>query len=221
VSPTALIPSLQADALAREIEQQLKDEASAATQAAERAAQATVAQARKTARGRLHEAIEGLRREGERRLMQAKAQLETQTRAVHQRQAATALQEAVPLLREALADRWRGAGARRAWTDTVARLCVRRLRRGAWAVEHPADWSAKEQKAFAECIGDADGIELSFNPDKGLSAGLKVKSDQAMLDATIDGLLADRRTIAGLLLQELDDAVPRRPPHNDREHTDE
>jgi F0F1-type ATP synthase membrane subunit b/b' len=205
VSQATLISSLQADALAREIEQQLKDETSAARRAAERGAQAALAQARKTARARLHEVIRQLRREGERRLMQARAQLETQTRTLQQRKAAHAVAEAMPMLREALAARWKDAEARRCWSDSVANLCVARLRPGRWTITHPAGWNANEQKAFAKLLGEKSGIELAFKADKQLSAGLKVASDQAVLDATLAGLLADERTIAGLLLQTIDD----------------
>ena len=76
-----LIPSLQSDALAREIEQQLKDETGAVIATAERDARALIAQARAAARTRMHEAIQELRREGGRRLSGAKAQFETNERA--------------------------------------------------------------------------------------------------------------------------------------------
>ena len=204
VSPTALIPSLQADALAREIEQQLKDETGAARQAAEREAQAIVAHARKTARTRLHEAIRQLRREGERRLMQGRAQLEMQARAAQQREAARAVADAMPLLREAMTARWKDAEARRRWTESIAKFCATRLHPGQWTVTHPADWSANEQKDFAKHLGGNAKVELTFKTDKKLSAGLKVASDQAMLDATLAGLLADERATAGLLLQAID-----------------
>jgi F0F1-type ATP synthase membrane subunit b/b' len=205
VSPTALIPSLQADALAREIEQQLKEETGAAREAAEREARATVAHARKTARTRLHEAIRQMRREGERRLMQASAQLETQKRAAQQREAARAVAEAMPLLHKAMAARWKDTEARRRWAENVAKLCATRLRPGQWTVTHPADWSASDQKAFAKLLSGNTRVELTFKADKKLIAGLKVAGDQAVLDATLAGLLADERTIEGLVLQALDE----------------
>lgn len=201
MTTASLIPGLQSDALAREIEQQLEAETAAVIAAAETEAAATVAQARTNARGRLHEAIVEVRREGETRLARAHAQLDAELRAQAQRQAARAVAVALPMLRDALAARWREAEARKEWTATVAQFAAKRLRPGAWQVAHPADWNAEEQKQFAAALGETNSI--SFLADKDVSAGLRITADQATLDATPDGLLADTRTIAALLLDEL------------------
>lgn len=201
MTTASLIPGLQSDALAREIEQQLKDETAAVADAAEQEARGTLTQARKTARGRVHEAIADLRREGEMRLARAHAQLDAELRAQAQRQSARAVADAMPMLREALAARWQEPEARKAWTAAIAELAATRLRRGTWQVTHPADWSAEEQQAFRAVVGDADGI--AFEADNDMRAGLRITADQATLDATPDGLLADTRTIAALLLDEL------------------
>ena len=201
MTAASLIPALQSDALAREIEQQLRQETTALMAKAEEEARAALAQARKTARGRVHEAITELRREGELRLARAHAQRDAELRGRAQRQSAAAVAEAMPMLREALGERWRDAEARKAWIAATAQQAAKRLRRGDWQVSHPADWSAEEQQGFADAVGDADGI--TFQADKEVSAGLRIAADQATLDATPDGLLADRRTIAALLLDEL------------------
>ncbi len=201
MTTASLIPGLQSDALAREIEQQLKDETAAVMNAAQQEARGTLAQARSSARGRLHEAIGELRREGETRLARAHAQLDAELRSAAQRQSARAVADAMPLLREALHARWQDAEARKEWTTAIAQLAAKRLRRGAWQVAHPADWSREEQQDFAEAIGGSD--EIAFKADKDVSAGLRVTADQATLDATPNGLLADTRTIAALLLDEL------------------
>jgi F0F1-type ATP synthase membrane subunit b/b' len=201
MTAASLIPGLQSDALAREIEQQLKAETTAILATAEKDAAATVAQARKTARGRLHEAIAELRREGEMRLARAHAQLDSELRTQAQRQSARAVADTMPLLREALQTRWQEPKARQEWTAAIAQQAAKRLQRGDWQVAHPADWSAAEQKDFADAVGGADGI--AFQADKAITAGLRIAADQATLDATPDGLLADSRTIAALLLDEL------------------
>jgi hypothetical protein len=201
MSPVSLIPSLQSDALVREIEQQLKDENGAIAASAKRDAHAVLTQARAAARAQVHEAIAGLREEGTRRLTRAKAQLDTERRAGAQRQAAKAVVYAMPLLREALEQRWRDRDCRRQWTDAVASLCARRLPPGAWTVEHPKDWGAPEQTQFRKAI-DA-GAKMSFKATGGFSCGLRIIFDQAVLDATPNGLLADATTVAALLLDEI------------------
>lgn len=203
MKPASLIPALQSDLLAREIEQQLKDEAAALMAAAEREARAAVAQARSAARRRLHGAIQDLRLEGARRLARANAQLETEARARAQRQAAHAVSDALPLLREMLEARWRDSEQRRQWTDAVAQVCANRLRPGAWLIEHPAEWNESERQDFTAAIGKGGNVLATFKADQDLVAGLRIKADQAVLDATPLGLLADGRTIAALLLEEI------------------
>jgi hypothetical protein len=202
VKPASLIPKLQSDALAREIEQQLKDETAAVMNGAERDAKVLLAQARLAARARLHAAIVELRKEGARRRARAEAQRDTVARQRAQHQAALAVGDAMPLLRDMLVERWRDAQARKQWTEALAKICPARLRPGAWTVEHPRDWSESERHEFAAALGGSQDIAFQATDD--IVAGLRIKSDQAVLDATPQGLLADRRGIAALLLDELE-----------------
>ena len=204
MSQASLIPSLQSDTLAREVERQFKDEISAMTTAAERDAGAIITQARAGARRRVHEAIQALRREAARRLAGAKAQIETELRARAQRQAAQAVNDGFRLLREELDARWRDPHNRLQWTRAVAHQCILRLRPGAWLVEHPADWSEPEQQDLVAALGRGDGVNINFKTADDIRSGLRVKADQAVLDATPRGLLADDRTVAALILDELE-----------------
>lgn len=206
MSGDGLIPALQSDALAREIEHQLKQETAAVIAAAEKEATAALAQARATARARLCEAIAGLRREGALRLARARAQHDAELRSEAQLQSARAVADAMPLLRDALNARWQMPEARQQWIAAVAALAGKRLRRGAWLVGHAADWRREEQMAFVEAVGGAD--DITFQADTGVSAGLRITADHATLDATADGLIADSRTIAALLLDELTKGAP-------------
>ena len=204
MKPANLIPSLQSHALAREVEQQLKNETSAVIAAAESDTRAIIAQARADARRRVHEAIIELRREGAGRRARAEAQRETEQRARAQRLAAQAVSNGFPLLREELDARWRDRQQRRQWTDAAARLAPSRLRPGRWSIEHPPDWSEPEQRDFAATISERDGVEISFQADGDLKSGLRIKADQAVFDATPQGLLADGRTIAATILDEIE-----------------
>ncbi len=199
----SFIPSLQADALTHEIKRQLNEESDAVMASAQADARAAIAQARVTARQKLRGSIAELRREGDRRLTRAKAELDTAARARAQQQASRALEAAWPLLHEALAARWRGLEGRKTWTDSVAKLCATRLRRGTWTVEHPSDWAAADQTEFIASLCDNGDVVMTFIADQTISAGLRVKADQAVLDATVAGLLYDSRAIAALLLDEL------------------
>jgi F0F1-type ATP synthase membrane subunit b/b' len=201
MSPVSLIFSVQSDALMREIEQQLAQESSAIAASAEREAHAMMAQARALARAQVHAAIEKLREEGARRLTRAKAQIDTELRVRAQQQAAQAVRDAMPLLCEALNARWRDRDGRRLWSEAVARACADRLPPGAWRVEHPRDWNEPEQQQFLTAVGKP--VQARFAAAD-VAAGLRVRADQALLDATPQGLLADSTMITALLLDEIE-----------------
>jgi len=203
LNPANLIPAAQSDALLQEIEQQTREECSTLVTAAEREAHAIVAQARTTARKRMHEAIEGLRREGGRRLARANAQVETEARQRAQRSAVDVIVRAWPLLVDALATRWSDPAGRLAWIGAAARHARDRLRADTWIVEHPIDWNAEDQRSLGLSLGPRD-VAVSFVADHNLNAGLRIKAAEATLDASVQGLLADRSDIAGMLLAEID-----------------
>jgi vacuolar-type H+-ATPase subunit E/Vma4 len=198
-----LISVAQSDALLHEIARQLRDESRVMSESAEREARGLVAQARATARRRLHDAIAELRREGDRRLARARAQLETELRERAQRRAAKAINEAWPLLHEALTARWRDRESRKTWTSALAQLAKSRLRGGLWTVEHPDDWSTAEQHEFLTGLGSPDGIEVAFETNNDTQVGLVIRADHATLDATPRGLLADQRAVAAHLLSDI------------------
>jgi len=204
MNEASLIPTQQSEALVREVERQFKNETSAVIAAAQRDARAITTQARAAARARMHGAVEEMRREGARRIAGAKAQAETEKRAFAQRQAAQAVKDGLPLLRQELQTRWRIPQNRRQWTDAVAHSCVQRLRPGSWLVEHPAGWSEPEQRDFAAAIGQRSDVEMQFRAADDLVSGLRITADQAVLDATPQGLLADSRSIAASLLDEIE-----------------
>jgi hypothetical protein len=202
LSAANLIPTAQSAALLQEIEQQTRDECKALVTAAERQAHVLVAQAHAAARRRVHEAIGELRREGARRLARAKAQVETQTRQRAQQRAVEVIERAWPLLADALLARWREPAARLAWADGVARCARERLRTGSWTVEHPADWSADEQRNLRTSLGAGDDA-VTFAADRNIAAGIRIRAAEATLDATLQGLLVDRPGVAARLLAEL------------------
>lgn len=206
-TPT-LVQTLQSKTLVREIEKEIAAESHAATEASEREARDLVTRARADARQRIHNAIKDLRRQGTREIARARARVETELRMREQRRTAQALAMALPLLGDALAARWRDPRGRALWTQRAAAAGRAHLRSGAWLVEHPTDWMAEEQREFAAAIGPDDGIEISFKADGDLTAGIRIVSDQARLDATPQGLLADAQTIGALLLDAIEQAGP-------------
>jgi hypothetical protein len=210
LNPTTLIPAAQSDALLQEIERQTHEECLALAASAEREARALVSDARAAARKRMHDAIEELRREGARRLARAEAQRDTEARLSAQQSAVAVIARAWPLLVDALVARWHDPVGQTAWAEATARHARDRLRVDTWVVEHPIDWSADAQRRFGELLDGRDGA-VRFEADRNLSAGLRIKAAGATLDATAQGLLADRPAVAGMLLAEIDAGAAREP----------
>ncbi len=201
-----LIPVAQSDALLQDLEQQTTEECRTVIATAQRDANALVAQARSSARRRTHDVIEELRKEGIRRLANAKARAETEARQRAQQRALEVIQRAWPLLAEALAERWRDPAARLVWTDEVARCGRDQLNAEGWVVEHPVDWREDERQNFLKSQG-ASGDTATFVASSELAVGIKISAGEATLDATPHGLLADRSAVAALLLAELGQAT--------------
>ena len=204
MSAPGLIASAQAHALLKEVQQQTRDECEALTAAAQAASQKHLAEARGAARRLVSEAIAGLRREGAYRLMRARAQAETQARKRRQHRAGEIVARGRPLLEAALAARWQDAAARAGWTAAAATIARTAIPAGPWRIAHPADWPEAEREALRRAFDDA----VQFEADDVLSAGLRIHAGGATLDATVQGLLADRDAAMALLLAELDAAEP-------------
>mgnify|MGYP001766526516 CR=1 FL=1 len=196
-----LASQTQPDALVREIERQCDAECRAILETAGLESRAIVADAFAAARRHVHEAFEDMRRDGERRLARAEAQIATELRVRDQARAAGNLRDGCPVLVNAVADRWSDREARRLWAASLADEARRRLRPGAWVVEHPADWGDDEQAAFLARLGpDAGRAEVTFRRADELDTGLRIRANGAVLDATPERLLADKPAVQALLL---------------------
>ena len=209
MSNPELASQAQSDALVREIDAQCETECAAILDAARLEARAIVRDALAAATRHVHEAVEDLRHEGERRLARAKAQIATELRVRDQARAAGNLRDGGPALINAVAERWADPMARRLWARALAHEALRRLRPGPWTVEHPRGWSADEQAEFLARLGPDRQAEVTFLESPDFDAGLRVLASGATLDATPKRLLADTPAVQALLLA----AIARvRPP---------
>ena len=77
---------------------------------------------------------------------------------------------------------------------------------GAWTIHHPGDWSAAEQAGVAASVAAERADPPRFQPDDRIRAGLRIVAAGNVVDATADGLLADRDDIGGRLIGLLDAA---------------
>lgn len=170
--------------------------------AADAQARDIVAQAYRGARERLHAAVAAERRRMEERVETARVQLETEQRERSQQVTAALLEEAWGDMTQAVRARWNDAHARRQWLAALVELGLESLPRQSWEVRHPAGLDPRDRAWLEERLADATGRRPTFIADAGISAGVRLETDGACLDGTVDGILSDRTEIEALLLAE-------------------
>ena len=120
---------------------------------------------------------------------------------------ASMLQDGWPALVEELERRWSEPGLRAAWCDMVARRAVSAFGRTPWTIEHPASWTDDDGERLGHALAGLGVPSATFVLDASATAGLRVRHGTACLDATIDGLLAERARVEGRLLAAWEQAT--------------
>ncbi|CAG4883073.1 conserved protein of unknown function [Georgfuchsia toluolica] len=133
----------------------------------------------------------------------AELKLVTLRRLDAQKNVKTILRQAWPRLTQALRARWDTPAGRAAWVAHHFAVALKALPAKAWMVQHPEDWPAMEREWAKQWL-QAHGIEdASFAVEVKMSAGIRIVCGLNVLDASLDGLLADGAQIEGRLLHYL------------------
>ena len=132
------------------------------------------------------------------------ARLQTERRLAAQRGVSALLGEAWPLLRAALTKAWATPGLRRAWASRQIATASALLPRQRWRIRHAPGLGEEERKSLAQASGVSS---VEWVEDSTLSAGFAIETDHNVLDATFEGLLADRPALEARLLVLLEEAA--------------
>lgn len=178
--------------------------------AAEADARRLVREALHRARARVHEAIAEERRRYAAAVAAAEAQLHTRRRLAHQGREAEMIAAAWRRLPGSLAERWREPALRGRWLRRHLERALGTLPREPWEVRHAPGPAEDEKQALTQWLGERGGPAVSFVEDASIGAGFRVRAGHNTLDATLDGLVADRKAIEGRLLHHLEPAEDRR-----------
>jgi hypothetical protein len=138
----------------------------------------------------------------------AQARLSTERRLAEQRRALDVLRDAWQALRQTLGARWRDPAHRRRWLDAHLARALRVLPPARWQIEFAADLPEADREALAERIAAAGVSDASWRASDAIDGGLRIRAGNNVVDATIDGLLADRGALEGRLLDLLQEAAP-------------
>jgi hypothetical protein len=163
-------------------------------------AEQLLADSRRRMRERVHRAVVEERQRRETSLLDARHRIETARRKAVQALYRDFLQEALPLLHAELERRWRDAAARRDWCAMVIGEASDRLPDVRWTLEHPADWTPDDAQRLAQDFADRGLPQPGFREDAAITAGLRIRLATACLDATLEGLLANRPAVEARLL---------------------
>jgi hypothetical protein len=157
------------------------------------------------ARRRVHTAIVEERKRYAIEVGAVEAALATDRRLFQQRHAVQLLDTAWHELRARLVARWDAAPTRSQWVRAYLRRALRSVpcAGGGWRIQtHPA-WNEGERAHWLAQLR-IDGVApVTFETAATISAGFRVVSGNNILDATIEGLLADRTQLEGRLLHYL------------------
>lgn len=166
-------------------------------------AAAAVKQAHREARARMHKAIEEERARSQEKIASTRAQLQTQRRQRQQQADTALLRQTWDALHERLLARWQDAGTRRTWVQALMRQARAVLPAKRWQIEHPVGWRTQEALGpGSELSAPGDGELPAFVEKPEITAGLRIRADDACLDGTPAGLLASQAEIEAQLLAQ-------------------
>jgi hypothetical protein len=77
---------------------------------------------------------------------------------------------------------------------------LRLLPRQAWTIHHAPDWPQDEIQMLSHRLAEQLGQPLEWRADGSIAAGFRITAGGAGLDATLEGLLADREPLQARLL---------------------
>jgi hypothetical protein len=206
MNPSDNIVRSQVDALKGILEQSRNAHCREVRERAELQAAEIRSKGRAQARERVSRAAHEERARLEREVRMVEAEIETERRR-RARQRDTALLEAGrSLLAEALAARWESRADRAEWARAALAEARTVLLGLEWTLEHPPGWPADERDAALAYAREQFGAQVEAFAADDLEIGLRIRTDGALVDMSIPGLLANERAVEGELLAEFERA---------------
>jgi hypothetical protein len=119
------------------------------------------------------------------------------------------LESAWPTLRSRLQAQWNEPTSRRRWvTAHLGRATGALPASLRWRIEHAPAWTAEDGAMATALLGAAGVTDCGFVAGERIDAGLRIVAGRNVVDATLEGLLADRARIEGRLLHHLSGSAP-------------
>lgn len=155
---------------------------------------------RQRMRRRLHQAVAEERQHREGALLEAQQRIETARRQEVLSGYAHFLDRAWPRLLTELQSRWSDAGTRRSWCAMAIAEAQSSLPADNWTVELASPWTRGDSQWLQGEFATRGLPPPELQTAQDLPPGLRIRCGEALLDATLDGLLARRPEIEAQLL---------------------
>jgi hypothetical protein len=165
-----------------------------------------VAEAHAAARQRLYNALAHERERLAASVRAAEANLQTRRRLHRQAEVAAVLRQAWVRLEAALVARWQSGANRALWVQRHLERAIAALPALGWEIAHPPSWGAEEREEAVRWLAARGVGGVRTMVDTSIRAGVRIRAGHNLMDATLEGLLADREAIEGRLLHYLEGA---------------
>ncbi len=158
-------------------------------------------QAYKRSRARLHRHVDELREKYRLKVTSATARNQTLLRQQHHKEERALLDVAWPMLRTAMMALWQQHETRCQWIESAIETGKQRLRQQGWRIEHPTNFSKADRQCIEQMLAGDEKPELSACDD--IEAGIRIRLEGAVIDATLDGLLRQKRAIEARMIARI------------------
>jgi len=203
MSDNPSIVGTQVEALKKLLDQSRRDHCERVLEKARSEATEIRRRARRQARERISATVAEERNRMDNTVRMVAAEIETEQRRREQRRDQALIEVAGGKLGEALARRWADAEDRHAWVEATLAEAAVVLRSREWTLEHPSDWPEEQCKAAVALGEEQHNATIQARSTGDFSAGLRIHAQGVMVDMSLEGLLANQRTIEGELLAEI------------------
>ncbi len=163
-------------------------------------ARAILKQAHAGAREQVRAALDEARKRDREYRARAEAERRRRERLAREQILKARLDEGTHQVKELLARSWQAPAERWSWAEGAALRAVAVLSTGRWEIAHPGGWPKAERERLRQLLLERGVGTADFVPDQTIVAGVRLSSGNAVFDATLGGLLADRAAVEARLL---------------------
>ena len=162
-----------------------------------------VKQAWRDARSHAHEDLAELREQIRKQRAYADAQLHTRQRQQRQQIEQRLISDAWEQLQDALQQLWNDEETRKRWVNDLVVKASGTLIDAHWSIEHPSDWPGQECLDLKARLSNEFECFPTFEPQRAITAGLRITAGGACVDGSNRGLLQGRIRIEAMLLARI------------------